>query len=490
MTKDRILLVDDEKNILELGRRFLVAEGFEVETALDATQAIAWLERAPFELLLTDISIPGMNGLDLMKAARSIRPDLVIVVITGHGTITTAIESLKIGATGFLLKPFTRDEFLSVVRHALDKHRLRRENIRMKSLMPLFQVSQRLMMQTDLTSLLERIVELIKKETRVDQAGIMLLDRKKEGVTVAAAFGEGGKKRGEMEEMARRVIAEKKPILLRDQGADDPSANDRPEQPSAASLLGVPILLRNKVIGVLHLSKFGSPSSLEESDLGLISIFCGQAAVAIENARLYREIRNSYLRTLQSLVAAIEIKDPFSKGHSSGVAHCAAVIGKALRLPKERIQDLVIAALLHDIGKLGSSDDILKKASRLSEEEFELMKSHPGNAVRILETIGLSQEILSSILHHHEWWDGSGYPDRLSGEAIPLFARIIAIADTVVTMTMPRLYRSKVSPKEAREEIKGYRRRQFDPDLVDLFLTIGEEVFVHSGRSDLEALLE
>ncbi|MDC4225219.1 MAG: response regulator [Candidatus Manganitrophus sp.] len=178
MSKERILVVDDEKTILELGQRFLSSEGFNVETASQGMQAVKFLEQGPYEILLTDIRMPGMSGLELMKMARSVRPEIIMVVITGHGTITTAIESLKMGAMGFILKPFTRQELLSAIHNALDKYRLRQENVRMKSLMPLFQVNQQLMMQTDLTHLMRLIVDLVKKELKVDRASIMLLNEK------------------------------------------------------------------------------------------------------------------------------------------------------------------------------------------------------------------------------------------------------------------------------------------------------------------------
>ncbi len=493
MSNERILVVDDEKTILELGRRFLTSEGFDVEIASQGMQAMKLLEQSPYEILLTDIRMPGMSGLELMKMAKSVRPEIIMVVITGHGTITTAIESLKMGAMGFIFKPFTRQELVSAIHNALDKYRLRQENIRMKSLMPLFQVSQQLMMQTDLPQLMNLVVELIKKELKVDRASIMLLNEKSGELIVKATTGfenlnENKLKKLVGEGIAGLAVEKKAPILVQGGVDENPELRNLLADDQVASGLSVPIMIRKKVIGVLNLSKFNRGQPLGESDLGLISIFCGQVAVAIENARLYRDIRNSYVRTLQALVAAIEIKDQFSKGHSSGVARYAAVIGKELKLSKDRIQDLIIAALLHDIGKIGSSDDILKKGSRLSEAEFELMKSHPGNAVKILETIGLSQEILSSILHHHEWWDGSGYPKGLSGEEIPLFSRIIAIADTIDAMTTPRPYQQKVTLAEAREEIRRYKEKQFDPTLVDLLTTIDEKSLLSPELSDLDAL--
>lgn len=493
MSNERILVVDDEKTILELGRRFLASEGFDVEIASQGMQAVKLLEQAPYEILLTDIRMPGMSGLELMKMAKSVRPEIIMVVITGHGTITTAIESLKMGAMGFILKPFTRQELVSAIHNALDKYRLRQENVRMKSLMPLFQVSQQLMMQTDLNQLMNLIVELIKKETKVDRASIMLLNEKTGELVVRATTGFENFDENKMRKFVGQGIAglaveKKEPIFVQGGVEQNPELKSLLDDGKVVSGLSVPIMIRKKVIGVLNLSKFNRGQPLGESDLGLISIFCGQVAVAIENARLYRDIRNSYVRTLQALVAAIEIKDQFSKGHSSGVAKYAAVLGKELQLPKGQIQDLIIAALLHDIGKIGSSDDILKKGSRLSESEFELMKAHPGNAIKILETIGLSQEILSSILHHHEWWDGSGYPKGLSGEAIPIFSRIIAIADTIDAMTTPRPYQQKVTLAEARDEIRRFKAKQFDPTLVDLLMNINEKSLLQPEFSELDAL--
>lgn len=493
MSKERILVVDDERAILELGRRFLSSEGFDVETASQGMQAMKLLEQGPYEILLTDIRMPGMSGLELMKMARSVRPEIIMVVITGHGTITTAIESLKMGAMGFILKPFTRQELLSSIHNALDKCRLRQENVRMKSLMPLFQVNQQLMMQTDLTHLMRLIIDSVKTELKVDRASIMLLNEKTGELAVKATTGfenldENKLKKHVGEGIAGLAVEKKQPILVQRGIEDNPDLKGLLDDEKVTSGLSVPIMIRKKVIGVLNLSKFNRGRPLGESDLGLISIFCGQVAVAIENARLYRDIRNSYLRTLQALVAAIEIKDQFSKGHSSGVAQYAAVIGKALQLSKDRMQELIIAAILHDIGKIGSSDDILKKGSKLSEDEFELMKSHPGNAVKILETIGLSREILSSILHHHEWWDGSGYPKGLSRGEIPLFSRIIAIADTIEAMTTPRPYQQAVTLAEARDEIRRFKGSQFDPNLADIFLGIEEKTLLDPEFSDLDAL--
>ena len=490
MAKERVLVVDDEKTILELARRFLTAEGFQVETASQGMQAIKALEESPFDILLTDIRMPGMSGLELMKVARSLRPEIIMVVITGHGTITTAIESLKVGAMGFVLKPFTRQEIMSAVQNALEKYRLQQENVRMKSLMPLFQVSQILMMQTDLNQLLNLIIGLVKREVKVDRASLMLLNERTQKLEVKATTGFDLLDKAESEkalgkEIAEMAVLKREPILIEKGVEQSPDLKELVAAAKIASGLSFPILIRKKVIGVLNLSKLSHGNPFGESDLGLVSIICGQAAVAIENARLYRDIKVSYLRTLQALVAAIEIKDRYSKGHSSSVAFYAALIAKELQLSKAEIQDLIIAGILHDIGKIGSSDDILKKESRLSTEEMEEMKAHPSNAVKILEPIGLSQQILSSIMHHHEWWDGSGYPKGLSGESIPLYSRIISIVDAFDAMTTERPYQKKVTLLEAKEEIRRCKGSQFDPNLVEIFLKLDDKILSSPALTEL-----
>lgn len=493
MAKERVLVVDDEKTILELARRFLTAEGFLVETASQGMQAIKWLEESHFDILLTDIRMPGMSGLELMKVARSLRPEIIMVVITGHGTITTAIESLKVGAMGFVLKPFTRQEIMSAVQNALEKYRLQQENMRMKSLMPLFQVSQILMVQTDLNQLLNLIIGLVKREVKVDRVSLMLINERTQKLEVKATAGFDLLDKAELEnaigkEIAERAVTKKEPILIEKGMEQSPDIKELIAAAKIVSGLSFPILIRKKAIGVLNLSKLTPGSPFGESDLGLVSIICGQAAVAIENARLYRDIKVSYLRTLQALVAAIEIKDQYSKGHSSSVAFYAALMGKELRLSKSELQDLVISGILHDIGKIGSSDDILKKEDRLSESEFEQMKAHPPNAVKILEPIGLSPQILSAILHHHERWDGTGYPKGLSGENIPLYSRIISIADAFDAMTTPRPYQKKVTLLEAKEEIRRNKGSQFDPNLADIFLALEEGTLSSPALTELTEL--
>ncbi len=178
------------------------------------------------------------------------------------------------------------------------------------------------------------------------------------------------------------------------------------------------------------------------------------------------------LSTIYALAATIEARDPYTYGHSRKVSYYAVTIAEALGLPSEKVAIVSTAALLHDIGKIGIADEVLNKTGKLSDQEWELIKSHPRLSATIVGHVPSLTPCLPAILHHQERWDGTGYPSGLKGEAIPLEARILAVADAFDAMTSPRPYRGPLSYKEALEEMKRCSGSQFDPKLVEVFLPI------------------
>ena len=170
-----------------------------------------------------------------------------------------------------------------------------------------------------------------------------------------------------------------------------------------------------------------------------------------------------------ALAAVVDAKDPYTFTHSKGVAEIAETVGDAVGLSKKKLQDLRAAALLHDIGKVGVPDEILTKADKLSGEEMTIVKKHAAEGARIVGFVKELEALVPMIRHHHEWYDGSGYPDGLRGKDIPLGARILCIADAYDTMTTPRGYREVLSQKDALGELRWYSEKQFDPELVKAF---------------------
>ncbi|WP_371378415.1 HD domain-containing phosphohydrolase [Sporomusa aerivorans] len=175
---------------------------------------------------------------------------------------------------------------------------------------------------------------------------------------------------------------------------------------------------------------------------------------------------------VEAFTAALDAKNTYTKGHSDRVAEIAAAIAKALGLSKATQDSIHVAAHLHDIGKIGIPDHILLKPDRLSSEEFEVIKSHPQMGFEILNKVTLLRPIAKIVRHHHERWDGGGYPAGLAGKTIPLGARIIALADAFDAMTSARSYRARMSQEEAVKEVLRCRGTQFDPDIANAFVAL------------------
>jgi putative nucleotidyltransferase with HDIG domain len=226
--------------------------------------------------------------------------------------------------------------------------------------------------------------------------------------------------------------------------------------------MSVPLVGKNKMFGVLNVSKFaGAPFST--SDLQIVLILSSQVVTAMENAGLFEDLRENYFRTVQALVAAVEAKDPYTRWHSTNVAKYAVAIARDLGMSPSQLEEMHIAAILHDVGKIGISELIISKPERLSREEFDIMKDHPAHGIRILEPIGFSPTIISAIYQHHERYDGKGYPQGLVGEDIILAARVLNVADTIDAMVSERPYRGMISTDEVLRELERESGGQFDP---------------------------
>ncbi len=221
------------------------------------------------------------------------------------------------------------------------------------------------------------------------------------------------------------------------------------------------------VIGVFTLINHLPGSRFLDEDLDLVRTVAGLATMAIVNARLYEDLRASFMSSLQALAKTLDAKDPYTQGHSFRVSELCVMMAKKLRVAPDIVEDLHNGALLHDIGKIGTPDAILRKPGRLTEEEFEIMKQHTVTGYEICKPLGLGEGILTLIRNHHEKLDGTGYPDGLKLGELPLPLRIICVADAFDAMSSSRPYRKVMDSAVRNEQLNRFAGTQFDPIVIE-----------------------
>ncbi|MDK2920021.1 MAG: hypothetical protein PWQ37_2754 [Candidatus Petromonas sp.] len=247
------------------------------------------------------------------------------------------------------------------------------------------------------------------------------------------------------------------------------------------TLIFIPLILNDRVTGVLTV---GSIKKINEDDISILKSLSNYASVALEKARLYENLKESYFKTIKALATAVEAKDAYTEGHSVRVAKYSTLIAYHMGLGEDKIEEINIAGILHDIGKIGINDVILSKPGRLTKEEYSVVTNHPTIGKRILNHIGLSKSILDGVFLHHKRFDLTGYPEDISVDGLPLEARIIGVADAFDAMTTNRSYSSAKNIDEAMEELIWFKGSQFCPEIVDIM----EYIYINH-RNELEDIL-
>jgi putative two-component system response regulator len=355
-----VLIVDDEIGPRE-SLRMVLKPNYNVYTVENGYAAIQMIQQVEMDVLTLDLKMPGMNGIETLKEIRMISPDVMVIIITGYGTLKTAIEAIRYGVFDYIPKPFNVPEILSIIDKSIQRRKL---NLKVKEVL-------------------------------------------------GNCFNQQ---------------------LLK-----EPVANDSP------------LPEENKTV----------------ADCKWDEINLSDTQSCLEFAKV--------------LAYTLEEKDPYTSGHSERVCYYSDFISKRLSLsPKER-SELQIASYLHDIGKIGISNRFINKKGTLTSTDWAVIKQHTRKSIELLVPLNLSSTIISYIQHHHERYDGTGYPDGLAGEKIPLGARIIAISDSYDSMTSDRPYRKPLTNGDAKSELLKNAGKQFDPKLVALFLDVlkeMEEVFL------------
>jgi len=338
----------------------------------------------------------------------------------------------------------------------------------------LYQISRSISSTLKLNNILKVILDFSVKISGANRGSVMLLDEKKNVFFIKAAYNLSEKIIRKVtfakdENTIGWVVKNKKPLYIKDLEKDKRFSKKEEIDYKLKQLLMVPIIIEGEVKGVINLD---NNTSFTTDIINLLESFSEQAAVTINNARLYQKIQDSYFEIVKALAQAIEAKDPYTHGHSARVMEYAVQIAQKFGLPEEEIESLRYAAILHDIGKIGVRGIILNNPNGLTTEEYDEVKRHPIIGENIISPIELFQPIRPLIRHHHEWYNSKGYPDGLSKEDIPLGARILAVVDAYDAMKSDRPYRKALTEETAIRELKRGSSNQFDPQVVEVFLEI------------------
>jgi len=318
-------------------------------------------------------------------------------------------------------------------------------------------------------------VEEVPRCMGSDAASLLLLDEATGELYFEAVSGEKGPDLKEIrlkpgEGIAGWVARKGGAVIVDDVKTDHRFAADidRHTGYDTRNMIVAPVATKDRVWGVLQvLNKH--QGSFNDDDLELVQALADQVAVAIENASIYQEMRLTFLGVTTALAEALEKRDPYTAGHTRRVHEYSIVIAQRLGMHPDDMDTLRLAAIMHDIGKIGVSDKVLLKPGRLDETEFCEMSRHPEAGVEIIQHLPQLADVIPGVLYHHEQYDGSGYPHQRRAEEIPLHARIIGVADAFDAMTSDRPYRKALSFEQAFEELRRCAGQQFDPRLVALF---------------------
>jgi response regulator RpfG family c-di-GMP phosphodiesterase len=466
----RVLVVDDEKVIREILADFLGLEGFRVTTAADGVAALARLAEERYNLVISDLKMPNMGGLELLERVQTLHENVLTVIMTGFGTVETAIEAMKKGAYDYILKPFKVEEVVHIVQRGLEKQRLVSENIRLKEIISLHELSEELQATLSLKEVVESTLRASVENVGADFAAVFIDDdssgRLGPAGNLANPDSPPGIDGGKLD--IDRVLAtldQERFVLAA--GAAAATFFTRPPRDLAA-LMCVPLVARQRTIGLLEVHSCAASVQFMEGQRKVLGMLGSRAAAAIDNAVLFNNLQQTFQQTIQGLARALEAMDKYTAGHSDRVTVYARITAEQLGESKERVAMITQAGMLHDIGKLGCHAN-LNKPGKLTDEEYEIFKLHPTFGKEILEPITFLQPLIPGVHLHHERWDGQGYPLGLKGDEIPMIARILSVADAYDAMTSSRAYRRALEHSVALTEIARCTGSQFDPAVVEAF---------------------
>ncbi len=487
----KILIVDDEQLVRETLKEYLHALGsFEVYLAENAFEGLNTIHRLGGGLdgVLVDINMPGMDGIEFVKRVKNKDRSIVAIIITGYPSSEKVIQAMRAGASDFLAKPFSLDQLSVSLERLAGERKVLKENVylsrelqvkkaleetnqklqqKIKEQAILFTISDTLSKTKSTKELYNTLVELACTLTQTEQGLFWVINRDEQKMILMASKG--------VYDSELETIHYPDSPLPYAQVAKDGIPTLIPAVEGAkrdAALIAIPLFIQKNIFGVLSIACPRPGVTLEDDAVFILHLLTERASLTIENLLLYESVSYNLYSTLTALVSTLEAKDSYTKAHSQRVTAISIKIAEQAGCKDEELEILQFAGSLHDIGKIGIRDEILMKPGRLTPEEYGIIKKHSIIGEKIVRKLGLLSIEPQIIRHHHERWDGKGYPDGLKGEKIPRLARILAIADTFDAITSNRPYRPARDSEFAVKEILKNAGSQFDPELVEVFLSI------------------
>lgn len=473
----QILVVDDESALREICQEALADDGYNVDVAGNGREALGKLIGKEYDLVISDLRMPDMNGQELLTAIRQRSLDVDFLVMTGFGTTETAVELMRGGAVDYISKPFDIKQMLLRVHAVLDRRVIRRKQEKLSAVVRMLNLSKGLASQLDHIAVVDEFLCHLSENFHPDSICLLLPDLPDQNPNIVRGnlLRLNEKLNLFVTRLCREIMASGRSHLL-----DRFTMHDSSFDPSLFpggfnySVMALPLDLPQKRIGVIALVRDGSEVLYRAEDLQLLGVFASHTASALENARLYSRLHAMNHEMIRSFSHAVEVKDLYTKGHSERVAAYACRLGRALQLDSGELEKLYVAGILHDIGKIGIPDRILNKPGALGVEEFEIMKRHAFMGREILGQIESMGEVASIVFHHHERMDGQGYPEGLSGDAVPFLSRIISLADSYEAMTSSRSYRRALPMEKVVRILQNGAGSQWDRELTGIWLDIME----------------
>ncbi len=473
----RVLVVDDNASLL----RFLVsafsANGCTVTQAAAAEQALTLITEDAFDLVVSDIKMPGLSGLDLLRAVKGKQPGTPVVLITGNPSVNSAVFGLRHGAYDYLPKPFSIREIQELLaRIRTDRQKwdgqvplpagLTEELSRRQSgVEVMFRIGDLALKGLETPAFMDEVLGLVGQSIKSDAALVLLRDE--QGAFTCSQQGAGPLVTRLLTSLQRSF---EEMLVAAGREALTVATPGEPLEAIAAAIPGV-----GRTMGIVCLARESATGGFLPDERDMLLGYARTTAVALQKLILRENVERNLVDTITAFVNAIESKDRYLKGHSARVALYAVEIAQTLAMTPEMVEVVRRGAMLHDLGKLSIMDTILRKPERLTAEEFTIIKSHPVVGAKILEPLRFLARETCAVRHHHERWDGTGYPDGLGGEDIPIVARVVTVADVFDAITSNRPYRTALALEEARAEITRGSDSHFDPAVVEAFLRVPRE---------------